>query len=109
MNVPDGSRSPCALPTRRCTPIGHQWPDQCTIAYAVAPPRLSAVLACERNGTAARGQKGYRAAHELGTFCCELNISATRWTIPDFRRATLRLLNDNERIHMLQRQIRRAG
>jgi hypothetical protein len=32
-----------------------------------------------------------------------------RLTIPDFRRATLRLLNDNERAHTLQRQIRRAG
>lgn len=30
-------------------------------------------------------------------------------TIPDFRRATFRLLNDNERTHLLQRQIRRAG
>jgi hypothetical protein len=30
-------------------------------------------------------------------------------SIPDFRRATLRLLNDNERTHTLQRQIRRAG
>ena len=30
-------------------------------------------------------------------------------SIPDFRRATLRLLNDNERTHTLQRQNRRAG
>ncbi|HEU4692186.1 MAG TPA: Tn3 family transposase [Vicinamibacterales bacterium] len=28
---------------------------------------------------------------------------------PRFRRATLPLLNDNERTHLLQRQIRRAG
>jgi TnpA family transposase len=84
------------------------WPDLSTIADAVAGGRLSAVLACERNGTAARGQRAYRAGHELGLLLRTLHQCDTL-TIPDFRRATLRLLNDNERTHTLQRQIRRAG
>jgi TnpA family transposase len=78
------------------------------IADAVAGGRLSAVLACERHGAAARGQKGYRAGHELGLLLRTLHQCDTL-SIPDFRRATLRLLNDNERTHTLQRQIRRAG
>jgi hypothetical protein len=36
------------------------------VADAVVGGRLSAVLACERHGTAARGQQGYRAGHQLG-------------------------------------------
>ena len=84
------------------------WSDLGDIADAVVAGRLSAVLACERNGTAARGQKAYRAGHELGLLLRTLHQCDTL-TIPAFRRSTLRLLNDNERTHTLQRQIRRAG
>jgi len=84
------------------------WPDLSAVADAVVGGRLSAVLACERHGTAARGQKGYRAGHQLGLLLRTLHQCDTL-CIPDFRRATLRLLNDNERTHILQRQIRRAG
>jgi len=78
-------------------------PDMSVIADAVAGGRLSAVLACERHGTAARGQKGYRAGHELGLLLRTLHQCDTL-SIPDFRRATLRLLNDKERTHTLQRR-----
>jgi hypothetical protein len=88
--------------------IAYDQPIVITQRQAVAGGRLSAVLACERHGTAARGQKGYRAGHQLGLLLRTLHQCDTL-SIPDFRRATLRLLNDNERTHTLQRQIRRAG
>jgi TnpA family transposase len=107
LKVPDELKPVC-LADVSLQAIIDGWPDLSTIADAVAGGRLSAVLACERNGTAARGQKGYRAAHELGLLLRTQHQCDTL-TIPDFRRTTLRLLNDNERTHMLQRQIRRAG
>lgn len=84
------------------------WSEFCAVADAVAAWRLSAVLACERHGSAARGQKAYRAGHALGLLLRTLRLCDTL-TIPDFRRQTLRLLNHNEWTHILQRQIRRAG
>jgi len=107
VKVPDVLKAVC-LADVSLPAIIEGWPDMSDIADAVVGGRLSAVLACERHGTAARGQKGYRAGHELGLLLRTLHQCDTL-SIPDFRRATLRLLNDNERTHTLQRQIRRAG
>ena len=107
VKVPDVLRPVC-LADVSLPAIIEGWPDMSDLANAVVGGRLSAVLACERHGTAARGQKGYRAGHELGLLLRTLHQCDTL-SIPDFRRATLRLLNDNERTHTLQRQIRRAG
>jgi TnpA family transposase len=107
VKVPDELKSVC-LADVSLPAIIEGWPDLSDVANAVVGGRLSAVLACERHGTAARGQKGYRAGHQLGLLLRTLHQCDTL-TIPDFRRATLRLLNDNERTHTLQRQIRRAG
>ena len=115
LHIPRGDRvkvpevlKPVCLADVSLPAIIEGWPDMSSIANAVVGGRLSAVLACERHGTAARGQKGYRAGHELGLLLRTLHQCDTL-SIPDFRRATLRLLNDNERTHTLQRQIRRAG
>ena len=107
MKVPDVLKPVC-LADVSLPAIIEGWSDMSDIADAVVGGRLSAVLACERHGTAARGQKGYRAGHELGLLLRTLHQCDTL-SIPDFRRATLRLLNDNERTHTLQRQIRRPG
>ena len=115
LHIPRGGRvkvpdvlKPVCLADVSLPAIIEGWSDMSDIADAVVGGRLSAVLACERHGTAARGQKGYRAGHELGLLLRTLHQCDTL-SIPDFRRATLRLLNDNERTHTLQRQIRRAG
>ena len=107
VKVPEVLRSAC-LADISLQAIIDGWPQMSTIADAVVGGRLSAVLACERHGTAARGQKGYRAGHQLGLLLRTLHQCDTL-SIADFRRGTLRLLNDNERTHALQRQIRRAG
>ena len=115
LHIPRGGRvkvpdvlKPVCLADVSLPAIIEGWSDMSDIADAVVGGRLSAVLACERHGTAARGQKGYRAGHELGLLLRTLHQCDTL-SIPDFRRATLRLLNDKERTHTLQRQIRRAG
>src|ERR1039458_10159365 len=115
LHIPRGGRvkvpdvlKPVCLADVSLPAIIEGWSDMSDIADAVVGGRLSAVLACERHGTAARGQKGYRAGHELGLLLRTLHQCDTL-SIPDFRRATLRLLNDNERTHTLQRQIRRPG
>jgi hypothetical protein len=56
----------------------------------------------------AHGQKGHRAGRELGLLLRTLHQCDTL-SIPNFRRATLRLLNDNERTHILQRRGRKVG
>jgi TnpA family transposase len=114
LHIPRGGRvkvpdvlKPVCLPDVSLPAIIDGWPDMSAIADAVGGGRLSAVLACERHGTAARGQKGYRAGQALGLLLRTLHRCDTL-SIPGFRRAPLRLLNDNERTHTLQRQIRRA-
>ena len=92
----------------RCTRVTQGWPELCRIADAVATGRLSAILACERYGSASRGEKAQKAGRDLGLLLRTLH-QCDRLTIPEFRRETQRLLNLNERTDALQRQIRRAG
>ena len=84
------------------------WAEFNAVCDAVAAGRTSAVLACERFGSAARGEKAYKAGHAYGLLLRTLHLCDTL-TLDDFRRETLRALNHNERTHTLQRQIRRAG
>ena len=72
------------------------------------PGAISAVLACERFGSASRGERAYKAGHAYGLLLRTLHLCDTL-TLDDFRRETLRALNHNERTHTLQRQIRCAG
>jgi hypothetical protein len=76
VKVPDVLKPVC-LADVSLPAIIEGWPDMSAIANAVAGGRLSAVLACERHGTAARGQKGYRAGMnwDFG-----LRESARTWT-----------------------------
>jgi TnpA family transposase len=88
--------------------IGNGWAEFSAVCDAVAAGRISAVLACERFGSASRGEKAYKAGHAYGLLLRTLHLCDTL-TLEDFRRETLRALNHNERTHTLQRQIRRDG
>jgi TnpA family transposase len=84
------------------------WAEFSAVCDAVAAGRISAVLACERFGSASRGEKAYKAGHAYGLLLRTLHLCDTL-TLEEFRRETLRALNHNERTHSLQRQIRRDG
>ena len=105
--VPDELKAACLTDISLST-IEAGWGDLCGVADAVASGRLSAVLACERFGSASRGEKAYKAGHSLGLLLRTVHLCDTL-SITDFRRETLRLLNHGELVHALQRQIRRAG
>lgn len=105
--VPDELRPVCLADISLST-IEAGWTELCAVADAVASGRLSAVLACERFGSASRGEKAYKSGHALGLLLRTLHLCDTI-SIDDFRRETLRLLNHGEHVHVLQRQIRRAG
>src|SRR5277367_1990151 len=107
IKVPESPKNVCIADVSLET-ITKGWTQLSNIADAVAAGRISAVLACERYGSASRGEKAYKAGRDLGLLLRTLHQCDTL-TIPEFRRETLRLLNHNERTHTLQRQIRRAG
>jgi TnpA family transposase len=88
--------------------IENGWTEFNAVCDAVAAGRISAVLACERFGSASRGEKAYKTGHAYGLLLRTLHLCDTL-TLEDFRRETLRALNHNERTHTLQRQIRRDG
>lgn len=88
--------------------IANGWAEFSAVCDAVAAGRISAVLACERFGSASRGQRAYKAGHAYGLLLRTLHLCDTL-TLEEFRRETLRALNHNERTHSLQRQIRRDG
>jgi TnpA family transposase len=88
--------------------IENGWSEFSAVCDAVAAGRISAVLACERFGSASRGEKAYKAGHAYGLLLRTLHLCDTL-TLEEFRRETLRALNHNERTHSLQRQIRRDG
>jgi TnpA family transposase len=88
--------------------IENGWTEFTAVCDAVAAGRISAVLACERFGSASRGEKAHKAGHAYGLLLRTLHLCDTL-TLEDFRRETLRALNHNERTHSLQRQIRRDG
>ena len=115
LHVPRGNRikipaslQDVCLPDISITDIEKGWGEFCSVCDAVAAGRISAVLACERFGSASRGENAYKAGHAYGLLLRTLHLCDTL-TLDDFRRETLRALNHNERTHTLQRQIRRAG
>src|SRR6202453_2912351 len=88
--------------------IENGWSEFSAVCDGVAAGRISAMLACERFGSASRGDKAYQAGHAYGLLLRTLHLCDTL-TLEEFRRETLRALNHNERTHSLQRQIRRDG
>jgi TnpA family transposase len=88
--------------------IENGWTEFSAVCDAVAAGRISAVLACERFGSASRGERAYKAGHAYGLLLRTLHLCDTL-TLEEFRRETLHALNHNERTHCLQRQIRRDG
>jgi TnpA family transposase len=88
--------------------IENGWTEFSAVCDAVVAGRISAVLACERFGSASRGEKAYKAGRAYGLLLRTLHLCDTL-TLEEFRRETLRALNHNERTHSLQRQIRHDG
>ena len=80
--------------------IENGWTEFSAVCDAVAAGRISAVLACERFGSASRGEKDHKAGHAYGLLLRTLHLCDTL-TLEDFRRETLRALNHNERTHSL--------
>jgi TnpA family transposase len=113
LHVPRGFAVPEALDSL-CIPdilmqeIEQGYPELAALADAVAAGKLSAVIACQRHGTAARPRKAYKAGLGLGLLLRTIHLCETATNDP-FRRETGRLLNHGELVHALQRQIRRAG
>jgi TnpA family transposase len=69
--------------------IENGWTEFSAVCDAVAAGRISAVLACERFGSASRGEKAYKAGHAYGLLLRTLHLCDTL-TLEDFRRETLR-------------------
>jgi len=107
VKVPEALKDVC-MPDISIKDIEDGWSEFNAVCDAVAAGRISAVLACERFGSASRGEKAHKAGHAYGLLLRTMHLCDTL-TLEDFRRETLRALNHNERTHSLQRQIRRAG
>jgi TnpA family transposase len=76
------------------------------VATTVSPNTLphSATDVLERFGSAARGDRVYRAGHALGQLLRTVYLCDC-FTLPDFRRSVYRVLERAESVHTLQRQI----
>lgn len=86
-------------------PISEMWDDVVRIAASINNGTCSAVLALERFGSAAQGDRTYLAAKNLGRLVRTIYLS-DYFTKPDFRREIHRVLNRGEHIHTLQRAIK---
>jgi TnpA family transposase len=84
------------------------WAGHMKVADAVMSGRLSATAAIEMQGAARDGDASFRAGHAHGLLL-RTNDLLRSYSDSDYRREKLRYLNNNERTHQLQRQIRKAG
>ncbi len=97
--------NPCIqLGTWYLEPIREGWDDLLRVAATIDEGWRSATDVLERFGSAARGDRIYRAGHALGqllrtVYLCDYS------TLPDFRRPLYRVLERGESIQVLQRQI----
>jgi hypothetical protein len=57
--------------------IENGWAEFSAVCDAVAAGRISAVLACERFGSASRGEKAYKAGHAYGLLLRTLHLCDT--------------------------------
>jgi TnpA family transposase len=105
--VPEALKALC-IPDISMPEIRDGFAELAAVADAVDAGKLSAVIACQRHGTAARTRKASKAGRGLGLLLRTTHLCETATNDP-FRRETRRLLNHGELVHGLQRQIRRAG
>jgi hypothetical protein len=85
-------------------PIRDGWDDLLRLAATIDEGWRSATDVLERFGSAARGDRIYRAGHALGQLLRTVYL-CDYFTLPDFRRPLYRVLERGESVHALQRQI----
>ena len=101
--VPEELKS-VSRPTVSLERIRRGWSDLEQLAEAIRGGEISATLALERFGSAARGHPAYEAGVTLGKLLRTLYLCDYFSNRP-FRREILRLINHGEALHSLQRQI----
>jgi TnpA family transposase len=85
-------------------PVREGWDDLLRLAATIDEGWSSATDVLERFGSAARGDRIYRAGHALGQLL-RIVYLCDYFTLPDFRRPLYRVLERGESVHALQRQI----
>jgi TnpA family transposase len=85
-------------------PIREGWDELLRVAATIDEGWRSATEVLERFGSAARGDRIYRAGHALGQLLRTVYL-CDYFTLPDFRRPLYRVLERGESVHALQRHI----
>jgi TnpA family transposase len=85
-------------------PIREGWDELLRVVATIDEGWRSATDVLERFGSAARGDRIYRAGHALGQLLRTVYL-CDYFTLPDFRRPLYRVLERGESVHALQRQI----
>ena len=81
-----------------------QWDDLLRVSASIGNGTVSAVLVLQRFGSAAQGDRLYRAAKTVGRLLRTIYL-CDYFTEPEFRREIHRVLNRGESVHTLQRAI----
>ena len=109
LTLPKGARVPESLKAvvdkalyMEC--VKDQWDDLLRVAASISNGTVSAVLVLQRFGSAAQGDRLYRAAKTLGRLLRTIYL-CDYFTKPEFRREIHRVLNRGESVHTLQRAI----
>jgi TnpA family transposase len=85
-------------------PIRESWDDLLRLVATIEQGWRTATDVLERFGSAARGDRIYRAGHALGQLLRTVYL-CDYFTLPDFRRSVYQVLERGESVHALQRQI----
>lgn len=85
-------------------PIREAWDDFLRLVATIEQGWRTATDVLEHFGSAARGDRIYRAGHALGQLLRTVYL-CDYFTLPDFRRSVYRVLERGESVHALQRQI----
>jgi TnpA family transposase len=109
LTLPKGARVPESLKsvidaTLHMDCATDQWDDLLRVAASINNGTVSAVLVLQRFGSAAQGDRLYRAAKMLGRLLRTIYL-CDYFAKPEFRREIHRVLNRGESVHTLQRAI----
>jgi TnpA family transposase len=85
-------------------PIRENWDELLRLVATIEQGWRTATDVLERFGSAARGDRIYRAGHALGQLLRTVYL-CDYLTLPDFRRSVYQVLERGESVHALQRQI----
>ncbi len=85
-------------------PIRAHWDELLRLVATIELGWRTATDVLERFGSAARGDRIYRAGHALGQLLRTVYL-CDYFTLPEFRRSVYQVLERGESVHALQRQI----